>query len=194
MGNSQGYISQLFNRKHYNDTAYDAISQVPLVTIDREETLASKVPFTYIVTFPNNVEGSKTKLDEYFRKISEHHSQQKSTSVDKDTKAKQESSQPDHRFNVLLVPVEDLSTLAQKPFSEIKQGLNEIIPAEMKDKSLTLIKTHLRDSGCPLIKFIGYQTDKPFSKAENLFVAENFSAGDPRSGKVIYQSKIQQID
>ncbi len=194
MGNSQGFVSQLFNRKHYNDTPYDAISQVPLITIDREETLASKTPLTYIVTFPNNIEGSKAKLDEYFHKISEHHSQHQSALSNKDTKTNKDASQSDNRFNVLLVPVDDLSSLAQKPFAEIKQGLSEVIPADMKAKSTTLIKTNLRDSGSQLIKFIGYQTDRPFTKAANLFVSENFSASDPRSGKEIYQSKIQQID
>jgi len=194
MGNSQGHLFQLFNRKNYNDTAYDAICQVPLVTIDREEIFAPKAPLTYIVTFSNNIEASKNKLDDLFKKIKNHNFLFRQKSHGNESQAKAESERQERDFNVLLVPVDDLSSFSQKPFTEIKQGLQTVIPAEMREKSLTLIKTNLKDSGCPLIKFIGYQTDKPFVKSANLFVAENFPTEDPRSGKAIYQSKIQQID
>jgi hypothetical protein len=194
MGGSQSTLSQLFKRKHYNDTAYSALSEIPIITIDREETLIPKTPLTYIITFPNNVEGSKAKLESYFQKIIESNPENDTTSQTQRVANAGPKAGEISNFKVILVPIEDFSQLPQNSFNQMKTGLSQVIPQLIADNSVTLMKTNLRDSGCPLVKFIASETDQYFKKSFNLFVAQNLTEVNTRSGKSLYRSHLKQLD
>ena len=183
MGANLGYMKELIWKVNYSETLYDNISQVPVVTIDRKETKIPKTLFTYVITFPNNVEKAEKQISENLEKIRSWEEKRLSTG--------QNTNENTRRF--VFIPTDDFSYYPQTDFETIKTKLFDLIPNEIHNQSIITAKLSIKEPTTPLMKFIYSKRSENFRKSTNAFVFENIIKRDQRSDEDILVSSLNNF-
>ena len=167
-------FTELFKKSVYNDTMFDRIRDMTLVTIDRTE---EKIKSSYqhiVMTVPNN---EKLIEDHFINKLE--------YCLEKANVKKTDS--------LILVPNDTFTKKNQIGFERTKDLLNESLINNKMDKAFITAKTNLKHPDNLLMKFIFDQEPEPVNNSFNCYEIKEDKLFDKRLEKVIERDSVKKI-